>query len=138
MFREFFFYTLFGLITIVGAFLAAYWSRLSYERYRGLEPGCRLWDDRYFMICLALSINSYGTSLVFGVSVVRTYFYGLSPTTVGVTGWIIGLGLFMLLLAKLIMVRLADMELQKPRLIWAVSGITLVWSAICLALAINN
>ena len=131
--REFFFFFLYGMLTVTGVFLSVFWTRLAAHRLRAIDGAWR--HDRYFWLAAALGFNSIGSVVLFGARAWGNIHYGLSRQLFGWEGMIIGIGLTVILGAKVMMVWLADLERPKPRWLWGMGAITIVWSAICIWLA---
>lgn len=131
--REFVFFFLYGMLTLTGLFLCGFWGRITKLRVRSLAAD-QLIYDRYFWLAFSLALNSFGSVVLFGARTWSNTRYGLSSLLYGIEGLFIGLGLTIVLFAKIMMVWLADLESIQPMWLWGMGAITLLWVWVCLAL----
>jgi hypothetical protein len=125
---------LYGLLAITGGFLTVFWGMVTFRRFKSL-PAQELRMDRYFWLAASLAVNSVGSMILFGGRAWVNAIFGISQNLLGASGLVIGVGLVLVLLAKIMMVWLADLERAKPLWLWGMGGMTLLWSIVCVTLA---
>jgi hypothetical protein len=116
--REWLFVSLYGALFFIGLFLAPFWAFLACKRVKRIAGRWTVSSDRYFMLAAAISVLSFGETLVFGARTWGNMTLGLSAILRD--GWdavIIGTGLSLVLVGKIMLVWLADLERQPP--IWS-------------------
>lgn len=137
MSRAWVFLFLYGALTLVGAFLSIFWTRVSFKRLREIDGRWRWSRDRYFILAAAIAVSSFGLVLVDAGRIVGNILHGLSPILQKAEAYVIGAGLAILLLGYWKMVWLADLERDPPNFKWVKIGglVTAIWFAASLALA---
>lgn len=124
--REFVFFFLYGMIAFTGLFLSWAWLRLALARLKLINGAWR--HDRYFWLASAFGVNSLGCLFIYTARGAGNIIKGTSNHLLGVEGFVIGVGLSLLLLSQIAMVWLVDMERTKPRWLWIMGGITIGWA----------
>lgn len=133
--RFFTFVFLYGMLSLSGLFLSVFWGIVTARRVKQIaDRGLR--HDRYFWLAFSLALNSIGSVVLFGTRAGSNIRFGLSQMLYGIDGLLIATGLIVVLLAKVMMVWLADLERPKPRWLWTMGATTLVWTLICLGLSV--
>lgn len=123
--RELLFVFLYGALFIVGLFLSPFWGVLAAKRAKRVAGRWTLASDRYFMLAAAICVLSGGDTFVFGARTTGNLQYGLSPILR--SGWdatLIGTGLAIVLVGKVMLVWLADLEKEPALWTWT------RWSAV--------
>jgi hypothetical protein len=131
-FRYLFFVFLYGIVTMTGLFLCAFWANKAVERKQVL-PRIAITYDRYFWLSTSMAIMGLGLTVLFGG---RTYM----NATHGLSGFlkndgeaiILGAGLVLVFVGQGLMVWLADLENNKPMWLIGMAAITLIWAGICI------
>jgi hypothetical protein len=127
------FLLMYGMLALSGVFLAIYWGFAAARRIKAVGPvDVRM--DRVFWIASSLAINNFGLAILAAGRAWTNSIYGPPSDTPGSTGFVIGTGLMVILLAQVMMVWLADLERARPLWLWGMTGISLLWSLVCVAL----
>jgi len=117
--REWLFVFLYGALFLAGTFLCPFWAALARKRAQRVAGRWTLRSDRYFMLASAISVLSFGDTMEFGARTWGNVTLGLSPILRnGVDAVLIGTGLATVLVAKLMLVWLADLEREPPVWSW--------------------
>lgn len=134
--REGLFVFLYGALFLTGLFLAPFWGVLALKRRRRIAGRWTAASDRYFMLAAAVCVLCVGDTFVFGARTLGNIQFGLS--SILRNGWdavAIGIGLFIVLLGKLMLVWLADLEKEPAVWTWTkwLASVTALWAvASCL------
>ena len=129
--REWVFVFLYGALFVAGLILAPFWFGLARRRAQRIAGRWTLRSDRYFVLALAIGTIALGDTLVFGARTYGNLEYGLSPILRdGWDGLIIGAGLSIVLLGKIMLVWLADLEREPAVWTWTrwLAAATIAWA----------
>jgi len=128
---------LFGLVLIIGIFLSVFWTKSVVVRYRKVKRRWLWHEDRALILSGGIALSSIGLVLVYGSRLVFNLFYDLSPMLQGGEAWPVALGLALMLCGHLLLVWLADLEIEPPRWGWlkAMLMVAAVWGAAAIYLA---
>lgn len=117
----------YGMMTLVGCFLAAFWSSMAWARFRRLRWSM-LKVDRYFWLASSLAMFSVGSMILFGARTHGNIVYGISNYLMRIEGIFIILGASVILVSQMMMVWLADLERGRPVWLWGALAITVLWT----------
>lgn len=128
---------LFGFVLIVGAFLSAFWTRAVWVRYRAVKGRWRWHEDRALILSSGIALAAIGLVLIYGSRLLFNLFYDLSPMLQGAEAWPVALGLTSLISGHLLLVWLADLEIDPPRWGWlkGMGFVAAAWGAASIYLA---
>jgi hypothetical protein len=131
--REWLFIFLYGALSLVGLFLAPFWGFLAVKRAKRIAGRWTVSSDRYYVLALAICILSVGETLVFGARAVGNLQYGLSGILRNPwDGVVIGTGLGLVMVGKMMLVWLADLEREPPVWSWTryAAVFTVLWGGL--------
>jgi hypothetical protein len=133
--REFTLLITYGVCTMTGIFLTAFWARKAHCRILALARE-DLSKDRYFQMSLAYTLTSIGDTIIYGSRCFDVYINGPPGFMAGYQFWMITIGLAFVILGMGAMVWLADLEHEgHPRWLWGMGTMTVLWTAVvCLHL----
>jgi predicted permease len=126
--REWVFIFLYGACTLLAVFLAGFWTR--FARRRRLRIGNRAArSDRYYILAAAIALNALGMALLTGSRLIANIHYGLSRALYGFEGVGVAMGLATILLSKVALVWVADLEKEPAVWTWTrwMAGVTIAW-----------
>lgn len=119
---------LFGFVMIVGVFLSIFWTRSVVVRWRKVKGRWRWNEDRALILSASIALSSTGLMMVYGGHLLFNMFYNLSPTLQNGEAWPVAIGLVLFLTGNLLLVWLADLEIDPPRWGW-LKGMALIAAA---------
>lgn len=134
--REGLFVFLYGALFLTGLFLCPFWALLAAKRYQRIAGRWTVASDRYFILAAAISVMALGDTLEFGTRTQGNMRFGLSSILLnGVDAFVIGTGLSLVLVGKLMLVWLADLEREPPLWSWTRWGAiaTVAWGSATVA-----
>ncbi len=128
---------LFGLVLIVGLFLTVFWTRAVVIRWSAVKGRWRWHEDRALILSSGIALSTAGLVLVYGSRLLFNLFYDLSPMLQGGEAWPVAIGLALMLCGHLLLVWLADLEIEPPRWGWlkGMLVVTAGWLAASIFLA---
>lgn len=139
--RDWLFVFLYGALLIIGLFLFPFWGWLALKRARRVQGRWTLGSDRYFMLAASICVLSLGDTFVFAGRTWGNLTYGLS--SILRSRWdavIIGTGLAIVLLGKVMLVWLADLEKEPAVWNWTkwLTGATILWALAAAGIELGN
>jgi hypothetical protein len=137
--REALFVFLYGALFLTGLFLAPFWGFLARRRYKRIAGRWIASTDRYYVLAAAICVLCIGDTFVFGARTAGNIQFGLSPILR--SGWdavAIGIGLAIVMIGKLMLVWLADLEKEPPVWTWTrwLVVATCLWAVAAAALQV--
>lgn len=130
--REFIIPILYGVASLTGFFLAAFWFTTAVHRYKVLAKGG--WKhDRYFILTASLGLMVIGNTLLYSGRAYISLTQGISPHLMGFGFYVISSGIIIALLGSVLIVRLSDIEKQPPRKwLWGIGAMATLWTVVVL------
>lgn len=138
--REFVFIFLYGAVTLAALFLGIFWGRFANKRRLSLGLGLSgLLQDRYYLLSTSIMLNSIGMFLLCGSRLIANVHYGLSRALHGFEGVGVAAGLAAVLLAKVTLVLVADLEEQPFIGTWTrwMAIATMVWGVAAIFISLG-
>ncbi|MBA3240924.1 MAG: hypothetical protein H0T60_06825 [Acidobacteria bacterium] len=128
---------MFGLVLILGLFLSVFWTKSVIVRWSKVKRRWHWHEDRALILSSGIALSSIGLVLVYGSRLLFNLFYDLSPMLQGAEAWPVAAGLAFLLSGHLLLVWLADLEIEPPRWGWlkAMCVVSIGWLALSIHLA---
>lgn len=128
---------LFGIVLIVGLFLSAFWTRAVIVRWRAIKGRWHWHEDRSLILSSGIALAATGLVLVYGSRLLFNLFFDLSPMLQGGEAIPVAVGLGLLLSGHLLLVWLADLEIDPPRWGWlkGMGIVAVLWLAASVYLA---
>ncbi len=128
---------LYGLVLIIGLFLSVFWTKSVMVRWNAVKRRWRWHEDRALILSSGIAMSAIGLVFIYGSRLVFNIFYDLSPMLQGGEAWPVALGLALLLGGHLLLVWLADLEIEPPRWGWLkiMAGVAVAWLAVSFYIA---
>lgn len=128
---------LYGLVLIVGLFLSVFWTRAVVVRWSKVKQRWLWHEDRALILSAGIALTSLGLVLIYGARLMFNILYALSPMLQGAEAWPVALGLALMLGGHLLLVWLADLEIDPPRWGWlkVIGAVAAAWLAASIYLA---